>query len=117
MPNPENLKPWPKGVSGNPKGAPKGSKHISTWIKEIMEDEDFQFELLTAEGKKELSFKGAPVKAIINVAIQKALGGDHRWAEWLGKHGYGTKIDLSLDYGPNPFGELTTEELRRLAGK
>lgn len=29
--------PWPKGVSGNPKGKPKGTKSITTYLKELMD--------------------------------------------------------------------------------
>lgn len=30
MPNPQNLKPFPPGVSGNPAGKPKGTQHLTT---------------------------------------------------------------------------------------
>ena len=33
----DNLKNWPKGVSGNPKGRPKGSKNRATIVKKWME--------------------------------------------------------------------------------
>lgn len=32
----DNLTPWPKGVSGNIKGKPKGTKNRSTVLKELM---------------------------------------------------------------------------------
>jgi hypothetical protein len=39
MANDQNLKNWEKGVSGNPKGRPKGSKNRSTTVKNWMEAE------------------------------------------------------------------------------
>ena len=38
-PGSENLKPFKKGVSGNPKGRPKGQKNISTILRELMDTE------------------------------------------------------------------------------
>jgi len=34
---PQNLKPWPKGVSGNPKGAAKGPQLITRLRRKLME--------------------------------------------------------------------------------
>ena len=48
--------PWPKGVSGNPKGMPKGTRHKATRIAE---------ELLDGE-----------VEALTRKVINKALEGD-----------------------------------------
>lgn len=88
---------WKPGQSGNPKGKPKGSKHLSTWIQELLSDEKFEFIILDTKDKeagKKISYQGAPVKAIVGVAIHKAIKGDQRWAEWLAKHGYGLKVKL-----------------------
>lgn len=38
-PNPQNLKPWPKGVSGNPKGNPP-TKHIDELFREFLAEVD-----------------------------------------------------------------------------
>lgn len=90
----DNLIPAKKGEIRNPNGKPKGTKHIATWIKEILNDEAFEARILDSKiGIK--NYKGAPLKAIIEVAIVKSLQGDQRWAEWLAKHGWGTKVDIT----------------------
>lgn len=80
---------------GNPGGGkPKGSKHLSTWIREMMADEDFTTYLQhPTKGFEE--FKGAPVKAIVQTAIQKAAQGDKDARDWLAKYGYGTRLDVT----------------------
>jgi hypothetical protein len=84
---------WKKGESGNPKGMPKGTKHISTWIQMMLTDETFSFE----SKDKKIKYKGAPMRAIIGVAIYQALIGDKDAREWLAKHGYGLKVNLEVD--------------------
>lgn len=86
----KNLIPPKKGEVRNPKGKPKGTKHLSTWIKEMMEDEAFEL-FLTHPIKGVEKFEGAPVKAIIQTALRKAANGDKQWADWLGNFGYGQK--------------------------
>lgn len=78
------------GQSGNPAGKPKGAVHLSTRIQNMLDDDDFETMLKTKDGKK-IEFKGNPAEAIIKTAILKAMGGSKDWAEWLAKHGYGTK--------------------------
>lgn len=86
------------GQSGNPDGLPKGTKQLSTWIQKLLNDEKFEFIILGGKEKgKQISYKGAPVKAIVGVAIHKAMKGDVKWAEWLAKHGYGSKIVVGAD--------------------
>lgn len=79
------------GQSGNPNGKPKGTKHLSTWIRELMEDESF--EAVLADGS---TYKGAPVKAVIITLINKALAGDTKAFDLLGKYGYGVKLSESV---------------------
>jgi hypothetical protein len=88
---------WKPGVSGNPSGKPKGTKHLSTWIKELMDDEDFEFTL--ADGSKHY---GTPIKAIVTVLIRRAVEGDMRAFDLLGKYGYGTKVELTQQELPVP---------------
>jgi len=83
-----------KGISGNPAGKPKGTKHISTWIQEMMEDEDFTTYIQDArEGFVE--YKGAPVKAIVKTATVKAIAGDKDAREWLAKYGWRKEMDIT----------------------
>lgn len=89
------------GVSGNPDGKPKGTKHLSTYIQEMMEDESFTAEYV--EGYTLKKHKGAPAPALVRVAFMKSIAGDKGWADWLGKYGYGTKLELSND-PENPIG-------------
>ena len=90
MANTQNLRPWQPGQSGNPAGKPKGTKHNSTWIQEMMEDDQFTRKLANGRTKKEM-----PVKAIVGTLIAKALDGDMRAIDLLAKYGYGTKLDLT----------------------
>lgn len=83
------------GVSGNLAGKPKGSKHLSTYIQEMLTDESFTTEYV--EGYTLKKHKGAPIQALIQVAVTKAVAGDTKWAEWLAKYGYGTKLDLTTN--------------------
>lgn len=89
FPNPDTQ--FQPGESGNPAGKPKGTRHISTWIQELLGDEEFTLKNYLASGK---DYKGAPMEAIITVGIMNALQGDHKWAEWLAKHGYGEKMKI-----------------------
>lgn len=86
---------WRSGQSGNPLGKPKGSKHISTWIQELLNDEKFQATVITNHGQK-VEYKGAPIKAIVQTAIMQAIQGDKQWADWLARHGY-KETELSVN--------------------
>ena len=90
-PPPEETR-WKKGQSGNPNGKPKGSKHISTHIQEMLNDPDFELKL-----KDGTTLKGRPVEAILKTAVAKAVSGDMRAFDMLGKYGYGTKLDITSE--------------------
>lgn len=63
-----NLKPWPKGVSFNPGGAPKG-KRIATWMAEYGELDSTQW---PREGTEE--YEKLPGNAVIAlVRLREAL--------------------------------------------
>lgn len=92
MANEKNLKPWKPGQSGNPNGKPKGTKHLSTRIQNILQDESFEQKL--SDGTV---LKGAPVEAILRVLIVRAAEGDLRAFDLLGKYGYGNKLDVTSE--------------------
>ncbi|TAL08177.1 MAG: hypothetical protein EPO02_13395 [Nitrospirae bacterium] len=87
---------WKPGQSGNPKGRAKGSYNLSTWIQNLMNDESFEA-ILKYSKDVQVEYKGAPIKAIIAVAMMRAVGGDERWADWLAKHGYGSKLIVGTE--------------------
>lgn len=93
MANEQNLIPFtgaddPRRVNG----APKGTKHLSTHIQEMLNDEAFEIKL-----KDGTLLKERPIKAIIKTAVAKSISGDNRWAEWLAKHGYGEKLHIEIE--------------------
>ncbi len=111
MANEQNLKSWQAGQSGNPNGKPKGTKHLSRWIQELMEDEAFEQKL--SDGT---IIKGAPIKAIIMVLLTKAINGDTRAIDLIGKYGYGAKVDITSNDRPLPtpiYGGLSCNGLKR----
>lgn len=81
------------GQSGNLAGKPKGAKHLSTHIQDMLNDEAFEV-YLQHPTKGYEPFKGAPIKAIVKTALTKAAAGDDKAREWLAKYGYGQKFEL-----------------------
>lgn len=98
MANLQNLRSWQPGQSGNPNGKPKGTKHISNWILQMLEDESF-YKKISGISIQE----GAPVKVIVQSLILKAMDGDLKAIDLLAKYGYGTKHDVTLGYEPFTF--------------
>lgn len=91
------------GESGNPAGKPKGTKHLSTHIQEMLNDPEFELKL-----KDGTALKERPIAAIIKTAVAKSISGDNRWAEWLAKHGYGEKLKVEIN---DPRKEILTKYL------
>jgi hypothetical protein len=80
------------GQSGNPAGTKPGTVHISTHIQRLMEDEDFEANILDPKiGIRE--YKGAPVRAVLQVALTKAINGDLKATDLLMKYGWSQKIE------------------------
>lgn len=93
MANPQNLIPFtgaddPRRMNGKP----KGTKHLSTHIQEMLNDDSFELKL-----KDGTLLKERPIAAIIKTAVAKSISGDNKWAEWLAKHGYGERIKLEIE--------------------
>lgn len=88
---------WQPGQSGNPAGKKPGTKHISTYIAQMMEDDEFVQKL--RDGSE---LQGAPIKAIIKTAIAQAVSGNKDAREWLAKYGYGYKVRHDIDMHPTP---------------
>lgn len=86
----KNLIPAKKGEIRNPNGRPKGTLNLATRIQKMLDDDEFTANMVGSDGKQ-ISFKGNPAEAIIRTAILKSMSGDKKWAEWLAKHGFGTK--------------------------
>lgn len=83
------------GQSGNPKGVPKGTKQINTWINELLNDEEFTAQI--QDGYQVKEYKGAPIKAIIGAQIRLATNGDTKAADLLFKHGAKFEIDITTN--------------------
>lgn len=96
MANDQNLKSWKPGQSGNPAGKPKGTKHISTLIQELLNDEKFS---MTVNGKR---YRGKPVKAMVKAQVILAMDGNTRAFDVLLKHGWGKVEPDAIELPPNP---------------
>jgi hypothetical protein len=67
----DNLTPFEPGQSGNPSGRPKGSRNLSTILKEMLDEE---IEIIENGEKKKKQFKDI----IIRKLLKKANDGDMR---------------------------------------
>lgn len=95
-----NLTVPKKGEVRNPKGKPKGTKHLSTWIQDLSADENFT-QWMTQPGTAAYEYKGAPIKAIVMSAIKLAIAGDASAREWLAKYGWGSKLEVTSEVNIN----------------
>lgn len=112
MANDKNLKPWKPGQSGNPSGKPKGTKHLSTWIQDMLADENFSCTI--RRGYEIEEYKGAPIKALIIAQIHLAVNGNQKAFELLAKYGYGSKVEIDTgdSFLPIPIlGGLSNEQI------
>ena len=115
MANNENLKPYKKGVSGNPNGRPKGSKNRATIVREIFDSisvlDSFQFNELESRFphiKNNMSIEYLMTLVQVNKAIFKE---DTKAYKVLMDTMYGTPIrQLDLDIRNK---ELDIEEEKR----
>jgi hypothetical protein len=87
MANEQNLKPFPKGVSGNPKGYPKGLKNRSTIAKKWLEVEQDLKNPLTSEVER-MSQEDLMTLAL----IKRAREGDVNAYKALMDSGYGAPL-------------------------
>lgn len=100
MANEDNLKPFQKGVSGNPKGRPKNVKNWSTVVQQLLADEKLIDKVVTTKPAywNELPTKNA-ANAIVVSMIILAMQGKKEAAEWLRKAGYGDKLMHEFEDG------------------
>lgn len=77
-----NLKSWQPGISGNPKGRPKGSRNVKKVLQDLLNDPQFvaNMNLTMPRGTE------TPLEAIVYTLMVKAIKGDVRASEILLKH-------------------------------
>jgi hypothetical protein len=109
MANEENLNPFKKGQSGNPKGRPVGSKGRSTIARRWLE--------ATRKGKNPLTGEDEVLtqEDVITLAlIRKAMDGDVAAYKALMDSGYGTAKD-TIDLRTENVGFDFDEMMRKLS--
>jgi hypothetical protein len=66
----DNLKPFPKGVSGNPKGYPKGQRNRSTILKELLDLNDNELKMHLAQIEKAIELKDTSAyNAVLDLSL------------------------------------------------
>ncbi len=82
------------GQIPNPNGRPPG-KSLSTLIRELGEDENFNWDLVPIKDREKAKKLGSPWRAILMTAIARSYSGDVKAMRWLSKTGYGDKLDIT----------------------
>lgn len=80
--------------------AKKGSRHLATLIREIGMDIDWDKTNLKDKDELKKKYGKDGWKALIYVAMTKAISGDVKAMNWLSEYGFGKKIDLTTDDEP-----------------
>lgn len=102
MPNPENITNHnnsDKHKEASAKGGTNkaGSKHLSTIIREIGDDIDWDKTNLKNKEQVKAKYGNNGWKAICYVAWTKAMAGDPQAMKWLAENGFGKNIKLEID--------------------
>jgi hypothetical protein len=92
MANEQNLKPFTGKNDPRNGRKPKGTLNLSTHIQNLLNDESLEDLYVTTSKGAKKKVKGVPIKAVIYVALKKALEGEPVSREWLAKYGYGTNV-------------------------
>lgn len=98
MPFPNLATAVKPGEIRNPNGRPKGSRNLSTIVREMGENH-IDWSLLPDDSqklRKKYKHKSA-FEAITAVAIAQSINGDSQAREWLRKSGYGEKMDVTTN--------------------
>ena len=90
---------WKPGESGNPAGMKPGTKHINTWMQEIVTDPEFEARIIDPK-LGYIEYKGAPLIAIIKSLAHISLTHpDHdvrlKAMDKIFKYGWPTKNEVS----------------------
>lgn len=101
MANPENLIPFsgaddPRRMNGKP----KGTRHLSTIIREIMEDIDWSKTTLKNKEQLQAQYGKRGWDAMVYVAYTKAMTGDSQAMKFLAENGFGKNIDITTGGEP-----------------
>lgn len=102
----DNLTPFQEGEerakeAGSKGGSnKKGSRHLSTLIRELADDIDWDLTTLKDKEKMKTLYGSNGWKAIVYVATTKAISGDTKAMDWLAKNGFGSKMDITTDDEP-----------------
>lgn len=93
-----NLQPAQPGEVRNPHGRPKGSKNLSSIIRE-MENEEFDWTHVPLKQKDAVTKIGSPWRVITYRALAMAANGDIKAMKWLKDAGYGSKLTVEAEDG------------------
>ena len=75
--------------------AKKGSKHLSTIIREVIANIDWSKTTLKNKDQLKEMYGNNGWKAIVYVAYTKAMAGDPQAMKWLAENGFGKHLDVT----------------------
>lgn len=105
--NEGNLKPFLKGISGNPKGRPKGSKSITAVLRKMM-NKNIRYSCMLSKVVRNVSLAEHVAMRLIALALE----GDIRAIrEILDRVDGRSTVSTSEVVEHDPFGHLTKEQI------
>lgn len=98
----DNLKPFNSetGKIAGQKSSKKGTKHLSTIIREVGDNIDWSKTTLKNKNEMINMYGSNGWVAIVYVAWTKAVAGDAQAMKWLAENGFGKNIDITSNGEP-----------------